>query len=560
MKLPTKLPTIKTVTNRTGTNKAGPLGGPDALESTASISSLSVLTVVEQAARDSLASVMVMDATGLCGWLNPGTKNLFGVDDGSALVGRLNLWEHCTIPGDPQGEALERAFRGEPVELPVLEYNLDGLALEKSSSPPIGVSARLLPLLDEAGGLVALYVFNRPFSPLPAPEVDSSDAVSPGWRQSSQEDAELHRCIAVAKGFSRKMAHDFNNHLAVMQGFASILQNRLKEDEQNKGLAEQIELSGGEALKLTGWLSHFSSDLSDKPVLLDLNQLVQEAIDAGREDQPAEIELVVELDNKLPRLLGDQDRLSQLCSALWQNAVEAMPEGGTLSWSTSLEPDPKSVAGELGGDTQAAFIRLRVRDTGVGMDQQTKAQMLDPFFSTKPGKARGLGLTEVFETVSSLRGYIEVKSESGQGTSIEICLPVEIGSPSAETGVAVAARPKRLLVVDDEAMLRDMLKTFLVEDGYDVVLAADGEEALKICGQPDAEIDAVILDITLPGMDGMETFDRLKEIDDQIKVVIATGDPYRQAVHDLMRRGAAGMLSKPFQPQHLSEVIKQVLA
>lgn len=276
-----ELPTI-----RADTHRPSPPGGPDALESAASISSLSVLTVVEQAARDSLASIMVMDASGLCGWLNPGTKNLFGVEDGSALVDRLNLWEHCTVPGDPQGEALEKAFRGEAVELPVLEYNLDVLSLEKSSSPPIRVSARLLPLLDEAGGLVALYVFNRPFDRLPAPNV-----VSSGWGQDTQEDAELRRCIAVAKGFAHKMAHDFNNHIAVMQGLASILQNRLKDDEQNRGLAEQIELSAEEALRLTDWLSRFSNDLTIEPVPLDLNQLVQEAVEAGQMDQPAEINL-----------------------------------------------------------------------------------------------------------------------------------------------------------------------------------------------------------------------------------------------------------------------------
>ena len=549
-----ELPTI-----RPDTHSPSPLGGPDALESAASISSLSVLTVVEQAARDSLASVMVMDAAGLCGWLNPGTKNLFGVEDGSALVGRLNLWEHCTVPGDPQGEALERAFRGEAVELPVLEYDLDDLALEKSSSPPIRVSAKLLPLLDEAGGLVALYVFNRTINPLPAPH-----AVSSGWGQDSQEDAELRRCIAVAKGFASKMAHDFNNHIAVTQGFASILQNRLKEDEKNRELAEQIEMSGAEALKLTGRLSLFSSDFQGEPVPLDLNQLVQEAIEAGQVDQPAEINLVVELDDQLPGFLGDQDKLAQLCRALWQNAVEAMPQGGTLSWRTSLDPawkgSPGELPGELPGDDQPAFIRLRVRDTGVGMDERTKAHMLDPFFTTKPGKLRGLGLTKVYETVSNLQGFIEVNSQPEQGTSIEVCLPVEVGSPSGETDVAVAVRPKRLLVVDDEAMLRDILKNFLVQEGYEVVTAANGEEALEICSRPEAEIDAVILDMTMPGIDGMETFDRLREIDDQMKVVIATGDPYRQAVHDLMRRGAAGMLSKPFRPQHLTEIIKQVLA
>ena len=547
------LPSIRTDSNTTGS-----LDRPDALDSTPSISNLSVLTVVEQAAQDSLASILVVDAAGLCGWLNPGAKNLLGVEDGSALVGRLNIWEHCAVPGDPQGEALERAFRGEAVELPVLEYNLNGLVEEKSSSPPVRVSAKLLPLLDEMGGLVALYVFNRPL----IPSIDCPDGPGTGastWGQDGQEDAELRRCIAVAKGFSRKMAHDFNNHLAVMQGFASILQNRLQEDEQNRGLAEQIELSGAEAVKLTGWLSLFSSDLPGNPAWLDLNHLVQEAIEAGRVDQPAEIDLVVELEDQLPRLLADQDRLAKLCRALWQNAVEAMPQGGTLSWSTSLELAPNGGSAES-GDGRPAFIRLRVSDTGVGMDETTKAHMLDPFFTTKPGKARGLAMTEVYETVSNLRGFIEVDSRPEEGTCIGICLPVEVGSTSAEAGVAVAARPKRVLVVDDEAMLRDIVKSFLEQEGYEVEAAADGEEALDICSRPGAQIDAVILDMTLPGIDGMETFERLQEIDARIKVVIATGDPYRQSVHDLMRRGAAGMLSKPFRPQHLSEVIKQVLA
>ena len=148
-------------TIRTRPHQPGDMEEAGAQKTSVPMGTLSVLTVVEQATRDTWASVMVIDASGLCGWLNPGTKKLFGVADGSALVGRLNLWQHCTIPGDPQGEALERAFRGEPVELPVLEYHLASLVPEKSSFPPIRVSAKLLPLLDEVGGLMALYVFNR---------------------------------------------------------------------------------------------------------------------------------------------------------------------------------------------------------------------------------------------------------------------------------------------------------------------------------------------------------------------------------------------------------------
>ena len=233
-------------TIRTRPHQPGDMEEAGAQKTSVPMGTLSVLTVVEQATRDTWASVMVIDASGLCGWLNPGTKKLFGVADGSALVGRLNLWQHCTIPGDPQGEALERAFRGEPVELPVLEYHLASLVPEKSSFPPIRVSAKLLPLLDEVGGLMALYVFNR------QSESDAgTDGASSPWSQDSREDRELRRCIAVAKAFAGKIAHDFNNQIAVMQGFASILQNRLREDEQNRGLADQIEQAGGESLKLT---------------------------------------------------------------------------------------------------------------------------------------------------------------------------------------------------------------------------------------------------------------------------------------------------------------------
>ena len=535
-----ELPTI-----RTNPHRSGAIGVPEALEPAAPISSLSVLTVVEQAARDSRASVMVMDATGLCGWLNPGTKELFGIADSSSLVGRLNLWEHCTIPDDPRGEALERAFRGEGVELATLEFNLEGLVPEKASSPPIRVSARLLPLLDEAGGLVSLYVFNREFNRLSAPDAGPSI-----WGQDSQEDAELRRCITVAKGFARKIAHDFNNHLAVMQGFASILQNRLRDDEPNRELAEQIEVSGADALKLTNRLSRFASDILGEPVPLDFKQLVQEAVEAVRGDKPAGIALTVEFEDQLPRLVGDPDRLVQLCLALWQNAVEAMPQGGALSWRTSLEPAPEGHSLELGEGEPSAFIRLRVKDTGAGMDAATRDQMFDPFFTTKPGKARGLGMTEIYETVSALHGFIAVDSQPEQGTCIDICLPVEAGSPSAQAGVALAELPKKLLVVDDEDMLREILKNFLAQEGYDVVVAADGEEALDICGRPGVEIDAVILDMTLPGIDGMETFDGLKAINNQMKVVIATGDPYRQAVHDLMHRGRVG--NAPPNPSALS--------
>jgi CheY-like chemotaxis protein len=366
------------------------------------------------------------------------------------------------------------------------------------------------------------------------------------------EDAQLMHTIKVAKNFGRRAAHDFNNIMAVIQGFSVILQNRLQNDEANREIAEQIEASSVEALKLTNWLSTFANNRSADLVSLDLNQIIGLGLASLRKEKPAEIDLEVDLVSGPLLMLGDEAQLEQVCRQLWLNAIEAMPEGGTLRWSTAREnrSQPTPIDPKENGLT--SFLRLRISDTGIGMDQSTQASMFEPFFTTKFGKARGLGLTEVYEVVRSHGGFIQVASQLGVGTTIDVYFP----AAQAQS----RQKAQKLLVVDDESVIHLLMREILKGQGLEVISAASGEEALDVYQRSREEIGAVILDMTLPRMSGLETFLGLKQLNHQARVIVATGDPYQQAVHDVMAQGAAGVLAKPFRPDHLTDIVKQVLA
>ena len=347
-----------------------------------------VLEIVGQAAQWSENGVIVFDPSGNCQWVNHSSSRSLGPGEEASLVGRLNLWEHCFIPEDPQQRKLEEALNGRYVEVPELHYHPTGggapaVTGEDFSCPSdcFKVSAQLFPLLDLGGKPVALYVFNSA-SPNPEAEGDARFASEP----------HLAQTIQVAKRFSRKTAHDFNNITAVVQGFASILLNRLPKDDANRNLVEQIEASAQDALKLTSWLSGFANVRPAEPVEVDFNGMVQEFLAVCRDQKPENVELKVDLASQLPGVLADESHLEEVLRHLWQNSVEALAEGGTLQWQTSLEPLPDPTAQGVDRCSPASYLRLRVKDTGVGMEQPTLQAMLEPFFSTKPGKNPGFGL------------------------------------------------------------------------------------------------------------------------------------------------------------------------
>ena len=365
------------------------------------------------------------------------------------------------------------------------------------------------------------------------------------------DQASLLHAIKIAKHFSRRNAHDFNNIIAVVQGFASILQSRLAHDTANRELAEQIEASACEALKLTSWLSSFANNNPGEMVELDLNQPVEEFLATVSEDKPVSVKLQVALGQDLPKLTGDERQLERICQCLWRNAIEAMPDGGTLIWETTFEE--RGISGDSG------YVHLSVSDTGEGIDDSAKESIFDPFFTTKAGKDRGLGLTMVYDAVHAHGGYVEVSSQLNVGTCVEVYFPVQRADPPAATGAGKVQQFQKLMLVDDEEIIHTLVREILKSQEIEMISAATGEKAVKALQESDGQINGVILDMTLPGMGGAATFAKLRELDPEIKIIVCSGDPYQQAVRDVMEAGAFGMLAKPFTPTHLTEVVKQML-
>ena len=370
------------------------------------------------------------------------------------------------------------------------------------------------------------------------------------------EDAKLIHSIQVAKRFGRKTAHDFNNILAVIQGFASILENRLQRDEANRGITQQIEASALEALKLTTWLSTFANNKPTELAPLDLNKVVEECLTAFRNEKPPSVDLQAELAPEPLFLMGDEAQLEQVCRELWSNAIEAMPQGGQVRFQTSMEELPQGSAPGRRDDGLSLFCRLRVSDTGMGVDPETQKHMFEPFFTTKHGKDRGLGLSIVYDVVHAHQGFVQVSSEPGVGTCLDFYFPAQ---DSHDSEGRADQKSGKVLVVDDEEMIRVMVQQILKGKAGEVMGAASGEAALDAYQKANGEIKAVILDMTLPGMSGATVFQKLKELDSQVKVIVSTGDPHQQAVHDIMAQGAFGILAKPFSVEHLIQVVQQAL-
>lgn len=294
----------------------------------------------------------------------------------------------------------------------------------------------------------------------------------------------------------------------------------------------------------------------------NLNLVLADCIKQSGPETPNNIEVRVELGNPLPYLIGDESRTKEAFANILRNAIESMPDGGTISCHTTSLMTRDSIRSQPGAAGLTQYVRLRISDTGEGMDTETRANMFTPFFTTKSGMGRGLGATLAHETVRSHGGFINVSSMPGTGTQIDLYFstpedacatpnPIE-ASPVGDDGLT-------LLIVDDDDMVRLAIQRMLAHLGYRSLVASTGEEALEIYERHGTGIAAVILDITMPGMGGIETFNRLRQLDSQVKIIISSGDPTNPAIRDLKDQGVSFMLAKPFHSEQLARAIQQIL-
>jgi PAS domain S-box-containing protein len=360
------------------------------------------------------------------------------------------------------------------------------------------------------------------------------------------------------------MAHDFNNLLTVINGYSGFLLRALKVGDPLRSYAEEITTAGERAASLTKQLLAFSRKQVIEPKALDLNAVIRESTVMLRRLIGDDIVLETHLDGSLGQVIADPDQIHQVIMNLAVNARDAMPDGGALDIETlnvelGLEDNTTSYPGRISG----RYVLMTVTDTGHGMNETIQKEIFEPFFTTKGvGKGTGLGLSTVYGIIRQNGGWIDVWSEVGVGTTFKIYLPRIDACPEAERKVIIASSEgggETILVVEDQKAVRSFAKTALRQHGYQVIEASDGDEALSVAKQHSGQIQLLVTDVVMPGLNGRELSIRLKELCPNLKVLFISGYTADVIANRGVLDPGVAFLHKPFGPEELAQKVREVL-
>ena len=359
------------------------------------------------------------------------------------------------------------------------------------------------------------------------------------------------------------IAHDFNNLLTVINGHSELLLITSVLDESARTGLSEISSAGERAAGLVRQLLAFSRKQVLENQVLDLNNLLDESHKLLARVVGEDINLRLNLDAAPATVLADPHQLEQVVFNLVVNARDAMPKGGWLTIETGTA-ELGGTCGTCGAMIECgAYARLSVRDTGIGMDDQTRSHIFEPFFTTKQfGKGTGLGLSAVHGIVMQSGGHIDVESRPGHGTNFHIYLPAVKPKPAAaseQTNLRCAKDGETILLVEDQPDVRKSTAAILRLAGFRVLEAGGGEEALNICRSSTGQIDLLLTDIVMPGMDGADLADRLSRLRPGIKLLYMSGYTDDMLVHHGAVNDATAFISKPFTPRRLCAKIRETL-
>jgi PAS domain S-box-containing protein len=365
------------------------------------------------------------------------------------------------------------------------------------------------------------------------------------------------------------IAHDMNNVLGAIMSLASVLRVESAEDDPHQRDAEEILISCRQGRDLTQNLLGFARKGKYVRKKLSVNRLVEEVAEVLERTISEHIAITTSLASNLRLVEGDPNQLTQVLNNVCINAVDAMRSQGAARGRLRIATDLVTPsAEELGPHVElhpGTYVRLRVSDTGVGMDPTTRERAFEPFFSTKErGRGTGLGLAMVYGTVVNHGGHASLESAPGEGTTVTILLPA-LPAGEAETEVSdrmeipVLRRQGTVLLVDDEEMIRASGQRLLHALGYRALLACDGAEAVEIYGEQRDEIVLVLLDMVMPVMDGVDTFIKLRELDPGVRVLLTSGHTIEEKAEWLLAQGARGFVQKPYTLDALAAEMSLVL-
>jgi PAS domain S-box-containing protein len=352
------------------------------------------------------------------------------------------------------------------------------------------------------------------------------------------------------------IAHDFNNLLAGIIGNSSLLLERMSSVGP---WIKDILRASDRAADLTRQMLAFAGKGFFQTEPVNLSQFARAAAESVGPTLPDNIRFQLEIAPDLPVIQADPNQARLVLTTLISNAVEAIGESqGLIAIATSV----RNVVSESGDVPSGAYICLEVRDTGCGMDEQTRARVFDPFFTTK-FQGRGLGLSAALGVVRGHKGFIKVSSTPGQGSVFTVLFPASMDAPAAEP-LASAAEQRlepamKVLVIDDEDIVRNLARAVLERHGYSVLAAEDGEKGLQQFAVCPEEIALVLLDVSMPGLSSQETLRRLRAMHPAVKVLLFSGYGAAEALRSFEGAGLSGFLQKPFTAQELTDRVNALI-
>jgi len=357
------------------------------------------------------------------------------------------------------------------------------------------------------------------------------------------------------------VAHDFNNLLMAVQGNASLILLNKDSDHPDYKKIKNIEKQVQRGASLTKRLLGFARGGKYEVTPTNLNEIIRASTKMFARTKK-EIAINSKYQEKIWAVEADQGQIEQVLLNLFVNAWQAMSGGGNLFVETENlvlnADDVRSLEIKPG-----RYVKISVSDTGVGIDASIRERIFDPFFTTREvGKGTGLGLASSYGIIRNHGGIIDVKSEKGKGSTFDIYLPAaksKVIDQRSEVSEDIKPGTETILLVDDEEIIIDVSPEMLTELGYEVLTAKSGEKALEQYRINKDKIDLVILDMIMPGMGGGETYDRLKQIDPEITVLLSSGYSIDGQATEILKRGCNGFIQKPFNIEILSKKIREIL-
>jgi two-component system, cell cycle sensor histidine kinase and response regulator CckA len=354
------------------------------------------------------------------------------------------------------------------------------------------------------------------------------------------------------------IAHDYNNLLTAILGYANILKLESEPGSSFNDAAETIEIAAERAAELTRQLLGFARKGKYRILPVDLHETVHDTVALLSRSIDKNIRIELALEAPSATVMGDPGQLQQVLLNLAVNARDAMPDGGVLSFRTEVVP-----TGGRNGGGAGESVQFCVSDTGCGIPEDVLERVFEPFFSTKGvGKGTGMGLAMAYGIVENHGGTLAAESREGEGAIFRMCLPLSVENqapaPRSEL-ISVPGNTRRVLIVDDEEVVRDVASHLLRSLGCEVVTASDGREAVELYARQGRKIDLVLLDMIMPEMGGRECFLALKAIDPGVQVILSTGYGLEGRARELLDEGMLGFVQKPYRLDQLKSALCDAL-